>query len=207
MQLRRVTTTSTPYPRPSSALRTSKSHEDLLTPFTSAAAAARDSSNHTPSDSAHSSAKIWTPQPQLRSRALRHTLGDASTDEIKRESLRFSAIMSDDDLAGDVQVTVYHTSPESSGKGRSHTLPRESDFLGEWPPRDPFQPPSSSSSSSSSATSSHSNVRGSESAGTPVKEGVVNPPPSAPPVVGRKPGESPSQWHRRHRKSFSVGTK
>lgn len=201
VQLRRATPTSTPI-RPS-ALRTSKSHEDLLTPFTSAAT--RDSA---PSDPTLSSGKVWTPQPQTRSRVLRHTLGDASSEEIKKESVRLSAILNDDeDLSGDIQVTVYH-SPAPSTKGRSFTLPREGGYSGEWPPHDSFHPaPSSSSSTSSSATSSRTNVRGQESAGTPVKETVTQPPPSAPPVMGRSPRESPAQWHRRHRKSFSVGTK
>jgi hypothetical protein len=200
VQLRRATPTTTATARPSPALRTSKSHEDLLTPF--ASAATRDSA---PSDPTHSSEKIWTPQPQQRARALRHTLGDASSEEIKKESVRLSAILNDEeDPSGDIQITVYN-SPAPTTKGRSFTLPREGEHSGEWRP--PFHPaPSSSSSSSSSATSSRTNVRGSETAGTPVKETVMQPPPSAPPVMGRSPRESPAQWHRRHRKSFSVGT-
>lgn len=200
VQLRHPPPTTTARPS-SSALRTSKSHEDLLTPF---------SSGTRGGDSAHSSAgpsssvlagKVWTPQPQHRTLTLHHTLGDVSHDNIKRESLRLSAILNDDDeLPGDVQITVYQNSPDIEVKGRSQTLPRGTEFSGEWPPRD--SPPCSSCSSS--ATSSKSNVR---CPGTPVKDIIYHPPPSAPPVVGRNPNDSPSQWRRHHRKSFSVGTK
>lgn len=186
--------------RPPSTLRTSKSHEDLLTPFSSGT---RDPFNHTSLEPSNPSGKMWTPQPQHRTLSLRHTVGESTGDEIEQRAVRLSAILNDEMLAGDIQVKV-DSSPEVDVKQLSHTLP--SGFLSEdLTHRDPFQP--ASSSSSSSAASSRTNVRGTETGGTPVMEVLKQPPPSAPPVVGRKPNDSPSQWTRRHRKSFSVGTK
>ena len=178
--------------RPPTTLRTSKSHEDLLTPYSSGT---RDSHNH--GSSSVSPGKVWTPQPHHRTLTLRHTLGDGSSEEVRRESVRLSAILNDDDLMGDIQIRVDSPEPER----KRQTLPRDGLFS-DWLPQKPFQP--ASSSSSSSATSSKSNVRGSEAAGTPVTDVLNQPPPSAPPVFGRKPNDSP--W-KHHRKSFSVGTK
>ena len=184
--------------RPPSTLRTSKSHEDLLTPFSSGT---RDPTSLEPSNP---SGKMWTPQPQHRTLSMRHTVGDSNGDEIEQRAVRLSAILNDEMLAGDIQVKV-DSSPEVDVKQWSHTLPSGSFLSEDLSPRVPFQP--ASSSSSSSAASSRTNVRGPETVGTPVVEVLKQPPPSAPPVVGRKPNDSPSQWTRRHRKSFSVGTK
>ena len=136
---------------------------------------------------------------------MRHTVGESTGEEIEQRAVRLSAILNDEMLAGDIQVKV-DSSPEVDVKQWSYTLPSGAFLSEDLTPRDPFQPPASSSSSSSAA-SSRTNVRGAETAGTPVAEVLKQPPPSAPPVVGRKPNDSPSQWTRRHRKSFSVGTK
>ena len=52
-----------------SQLRTSQSHEDLLTPFTSGS---MDTAHST--YGSHSDSKIWTPQPHHRPLVLRHSL-------------------------------------------------------------------------------------------------------------------------------------
>ena len=204
VQLRRTTVAAITPLKPGGALRTSKSHEDLLTPFSSGTL---DSQTPHPSlETSNSATKVWTPQPHHRALVLRHTLRDNSSREIGKESVRLSAILNDEELNGDIQIKV-DSSPEADLKRLSRTLPlRGGSFTNGWPSRDPFQP-APSSSSSSSTTSSKSNVRGSESAGTPVTEFHHFPPPSAPPVVGRNPNESPSQWKRQHRKSYSVGAK
>ena len=53
-----------------SQLRTSKSHEDLLTPFTSCSMDSISNSTY----GTHSDSKIWTPQPHHRPLASRHSL-------------------------------------------------------------------------------------------------------------------------------------
>ena len=175
-------------------LRTSKSHEDLLTPFSSSAL---DCHNHSSLESSSSATKVWTPQPQPRSRSMRHTVG--STSDVQETSVRLSEVFNEEELNGDIQIRV-DSSPEMSSMKRRSTLPAgvDSDWLSALPLD---QGPSSSSASS---LVSSKNTRG------PARLTNLNHflPPSGRLAVGKPSAESPpSKWRRSHAKSHSLGTK
>ena len=176
-----------------SQLRTSKSHEDLLTPFTSISLDSLSTSG------SHTDSKVWTPQFQRRELATRHS--SIPQIEIQGNSPNYPGPSFASLSEHQVHITI-EDSPSLSKKLKTSTLPssRGESFSGSC----------SSGSGPPSRTSSEKRRR-SMSDNSQWKPLELPLPPEPPTNVFKKPHlPSPSlKWRRErgHLKSHSLGNK
>ena len=176
-----------------SQLRTSKSHEDLLTPFTSISLDSLSTSG------SHTDSKVWTPQFQRREMGTRHS----SIPEIEkqRNSTNYFGPSFASLSEHQVHITI-EDSPSLSKKLKTSTLPSS---------RGGSFSESCSSGSGPPSRGSSEKRRRSMSDNSQWKPMDLPLPPEPPTSVFKKPRiPSPGlKWRRErgHHKSHSLGNK